>query len=296
MDKGVGGGVKMVGVGAEIVTGDGDREIQKGVGGVRDDQHNFEVGVKGVSKVDEVFKLLMGARSSTDTVIHVAEEEYIQSLQKWFSLRILSSMLAHMHRHLLSLQSALSHSEALFPKPLLFFILRRIYTFNQHFFSTQLVIKDYPNRIHELILNSPGASNHTVTSAAPPDATVNVTSTKADNITSTDDADNATSAVDNVASNTTAADNVASATTENAASAAEVTENAVSAADPLPSIYFLAPFLFPIPDEGYFMGSRVNVEDCQGNSVLTVPPSLLGLSYRWDSMDDDCGIWDIVCK
>eukprot|EP00061_Rhincodon_typus_P008614 g31375.t1 len=62
-------------VGAEMVTGNGDREVQEGEGGVGDGPGEFEVRVKAVSKVDELFKLLMGARGSADTVINVVEEK-----------------------------------------------------------------------------------------------------------------------------------------------------------------------------------------------------------------------------
>eukprot|EP00061_Rhincodon_typus_P012536 g38325.t1 len=50
-----------VNVDAESVAGDGPGE--------------FEVGVKGVGEVDELFELLMGVRGSTDAVINIAEEE-----------------------------------------------------------------------------------------------------------------------------------------------------------------------------------------------------------------------------
>eukprot|EP00061_Rhincodon_typus_P011185 g36020.t1 len=56
------------------VTRDGDGEVQ-GEGDIRDGPGEFEVGVRGVSKVDELFNLLMGARGSANTVINVAEEE-----------------------------------------------------------------------------------------------------------------------------------------------------------------------------------------------------------------------------
>eukprot|EP00061_Rhincodon_typus_P006772 g27761.t1 len=55
------------------VTKDGDREGQEREGGVRRGLGEFQVGVKGVSKVNELFKLLMGAEA--DTVIKVEEEE-----------------------------------------------------------------------------------------------------------------------------------------------------------------------------------------------------------------------------
>eukprot|EP00061_Rhincodon_typus_P016058 g44074.t1 len=62
-------------VSAETAIRYGDREFQEGEGGIRDGLGEFEVGVKGLSKVDELFKLLMGARGSVGTVIDVAEEE-----------------------------------------------------------------------------------------------------------------------------------------------------------------------------------------------------------------------------
>eukprot|EP00061_Rhincodon_typus_P008640 g31432.t1 len=52
-----------------------DREVQEGEGGFGDGPGEFEIGVKGVGKVDELVKLLVGARGSADTVIDVAEEE-----------------------------------------------------------------------------------------------------------------------------------------------------------------------------------------------------------------------------
>eukprot|EP00061_Rhincodon_typus_P006067 g26306.t1 len=57
------------------VARDGDGEDQEGEGGVRDGPGEFEVGMKDVGEVDELFVLLVGARGSTDTVINVAEEE-----------------------------------------------------------------------------------------------------------------------------------------------------------------------------------------------------------------------------
>eukprot|EP00061_Rhincodon_typus_P007346 g28954.t1 len=61
------------GVGA--VTRDGDGEVQEGEGIIRDGPGEFEVGLKGVRKFDELFKLLVAARGSVNTVIGVAEEE-----------------------------------------------------------------------------------------------------------------------------------------------------------------------------------------------------------------------------
>eukprot|EP00061_Rhincodon_typus_P009248 g32600.t1 len=57
------------------VTRDGDGEVQEGVGVIRDGSGEFEVGVEGVSKIDELFKLLVGAGGSIDTVIEVMVEE-----------------------------------------------------------------------------------------------------------------------------------------------------------------------------------------------------------------------------
>eukprot|EP00061_Rhincodon_typus_P013303 g39596.t1 len=64
-------------VGVEAVTRDGDGEVQEGEGGIGDGPGEFEVGVKGVSKVDELFKLFVGARGSANAVIDVAEEEVV---------------------------------------------------------------------------------------------------------------------------------------------------------------------------------------------------------------------------
>eukprot|EP00061_Rhincodon_typus_P003259 g19653.t1 len=61
--------------GFEAVTRDGDREVQEGEGGIRDGPGEFEVGVRSVSKVDELFKFLVGIQGSAYTVIDVAEEE-----------------------------------------------------------------------------------------------------------------------------------------------------------------------------------------------------------------------------
>eukprot|EP00061_Rhincodon_typus_P013956 g40669.t1 len=78
------GGVAQVGIGiggleidvsVEAVTRDGDGEAQEGERSIRDGPGEVEVGVKDVSKVDELFKLLMGARGGADTIIDVAEEE-----------------------------------------------------------------------------------------------------------------------------------------------------------------------------------------------------------------------------
>eukprot|EP00061_Rhincodon_typus_P018218 g47307.t1 len=71
----VGVGWLEIDVGVEVVTRDGNGEVQEGEGGIGDGPGELKVGLKGVCKVDELFKLLMGARGSTDTVIDVAEEE-----------------------------------------------------------------------------------------------------------------------------------------------------------------------------------------------------------------------------
>eukprot|EP00061_Rhincodon_typus_P003877 g21198.t1 len=59
----------------QVLTRDGDREGQEGGRGIRDGPGEIKVGVKGVSKVDELFELLVGAQGGTDTVIDVTEEE-----------------------------------------------------------------------------------------------------------------------------------------------------------------------------------------------------------------------------
>eukprot|EP00061_Rhincodon_typus_P005911 g25997.t1 len=59
----------------EAVTRDEDGEVQEGEGGIGDGPGAFEVGLTGVSKVNELFKLLVGARGGVNTVINVAEEE-----------------------------------------------------------------------------------------------------------------------------------------------------------------------------------------------------------------------------
>eukprot|EP00061_Rhincodon_typus_P001178 g13955.t1 len=46
----------------------------KGIGN-RDGDREVKVGVEDVSKVDELFKLLVGARGCADTVINITEEE-----------------------------------------------------------------------------------------------------------------------------------------------------------------------------------------------------------------------------
>eukprot|EP00061_Rhincodon_typus_P008024 g30260.t1 len=61
------GGVVQVSVGVggleidvvEVVTRDEDGKVQEGEGGIGDGSGEFEVGVKGVSKVDELSKLLV---------------------------------------------------------------------------------------------------------------------------------------------------------------------------------------------------------------------------------------------
>eukprot|EP00061_Rhincodon_typus_P010708 g35211.t1 len=71
----VGVGGLEIDVGVEAVTRDGNREVQEGDRGIRVGLGELEVGVKGVSKVDELFKLPVGAQGSADTVINLAEEE-----------------------------------------------------------------------------------------------------------------------------------------------------------------------------------------------------------------------------
>eukprot|EP00061_Rhincodon_typus_P017942 g46884.t1 len=58
----VGAGGLEIDVSFEAVTRDGDGKVQEGQGGIRDGPDGFEVGVKDVSKVDELLKLLVGAR------------------------------------------------------------------------------------------------------------------------------------------------------------------------------------------------------------------------------------------
>eukprot|EP00061_Rhincodon_typus_P007869 g29977.t1 len=64
-----------LGAAMHVVTKGGDREVQEGERGIRDGPGEPEVEAKGVSKVDELFKLIMGAQGSADTAIDVAEEE-----------------------------------------------------------------------------------------------------------------------------------------------------------------------------------------------------------------------------
>eukprot|EP00061_Rhincodon_typus_P006981 g28189.t1 len=52
-----------------------ETEVQEGEGGIGDGPDELEVGVKGVTKVNELSKLLVGSRGSIDTAIDVAEEE-----------------------------------------------------------------------------------------------------------------------------------------------------------------------------------------------------------------------------
>eukprot|EP00061_Rhincodon_typus_P014074 g40874.t1 len=55
--------------------GDGDREIQERVGRVRNGSVEFENGLEGISEVDELLKLLVGAQGSTDMVVNMTEKE-----------------------------------------------------------------------------------------------------------------------------------------------------------------------------------------------------------------------------
>eukprot|EP00061_Rhincodon_typus_P019025 g48458.t1 len=61
--------------GGELVSRDGDGEVQEGDGGVRNCLDEFEDGVEGVGKVDELLKLVAGARGSNDAVINIVEKE-----------------------------------------------------------------------------------------------------------------------------------------------------------------------------------------------------------------------------
>eukprot|EP00061_Rhincodon_typus_P003446 g20092.t1 len=78
------GGVVQVAVGVggleidisfEVVARDGNGEFQEGERGIRYGPGELEVGVKGVSKIDELSKLLMGVRGRAKTVIDVTEKE-----------------------------------------------------------------------------------------------------------------------------------------------------------------------------------------------------------------------------
>eukprot|EP00061_Rhincodon_typus_P003608 g20509.t1 len=62
-------------IGFVAVTRDGDREVQEREGGIGESPGEFEVVVTGVSKVDELFELLVGAGGGADTVIVITEEE-----------------------------------------------------------------------------------------------------------------------------------------------------------------------------------------------------------------------------
>eukprot|EP00061_Rhincodon_typus_P013604 g40079.t1 len=93
VSQGVGGGVKMVRdrkvliivhraqIFRELVTesahvtGDGDGEAHEVKRGIGDGPGEFEVGVKGAGRVDELFEHLMGAQGSTNIAINIAEEE-----------------------------------------------------------------------------------------------------------------------------------------------------------------------------------------------------------------------------
>eukprot|EP00061_Rhincodon_typus_P010208 g34321.t1 len=62
-------------VSAKSVTRYGNGEVQEEEGRVRDGPGELKVRVKGVSEVDELFKLLMGEQVSGDAVINVMAEE-----------------------------------------------------------------------------------------------------------------------------------------------------------------------------------------------------------------------------
>eukprot|EP00061_Rhincodon_typus_P002281 g17073.t1 len=59
----------------KVVTRDGDGEAQEGERDIRDGPDVHKVGVEGVSKVDELFEIPVGARGDADTVIDVTEEK-----------------------------------------------------------------------------------------------------------------------------------------------------------------------------------------------------------------------------
>eukprot|EP00061_Rhincodon_typus_P007603 g29452.t1 len=62
-------------VGGESVSRDGNGEIQEEEGDVRNSPGEFEGGVEGVGKVNELLVVFMKARDCTDVVINIAEEE-----------------------------------------------------------------------------------------------------------------------------------------------------------------------------------------------------------------------------
>eukprot|EP00061_Rhincodon_typus_P000751 g12650.t1 len=59
----------------QVVARDGNREVQEEERGIGDGPGELKVVVEGVREVDELFKLLVGARGSADTVVDVTEEE-----------------------------------------------------------------------------------------------------------------------------------------------------------------------------------------------------------------------------
>eukprot|EP00061_Rhincodon_typus_P017322 g45967.t1 len=61
---------------------DGNGEVQEGDGGVRNSPGEFEGGMESIGEVDELFKLLAGARGHTNVVISLAEKEVGSSWTK----------------------------------------------------------------------------------------------------------------------------------------------------------------------------------------------------------------------
>eukprot|EP00061_Rhincodon_typus_P015067 g42536.t1 len=65
-----------------MVTGYGDKEVQEREGGIRDGPGEFEVGVKGASKVDEMFKLLLGLDvHGEDEVLEAGELKVLEAVE-----------------------------------------------------------------------------------------------------------------------------------------------------------------------------------------------------------------------
>eukprot|EP00061_Rhincodon_typus_P005979 g26134.t1 len=60
---------------ADVQSPEMETEVQEGEESIGNGPGEFEVGVKCVRKVDELFELLVGARGGADTVIDIAEEE-----------------------------------------------------------------------------------------------------------------------------------------------------------------------------------------------------------------------------
>eukprot|EP00061_Rhincodon_typus_P015832 g43735.t1 len=61
-------------VGGESVPGEGDGDVQEVRGGVGNSPGEFDGGVDDVGDVDELLKLLMGAKGSSDAVINEREK------------------------------------------------------------------------------------------------------------------------------------------------------------------------------------------------------------------------------